>query len=102
MQQNITGVGKLGLPFAVLLEKNGYNVHTIDYEWGRAIRAEDIDKVLSTGNYDVLAMVHNETSTGVMSNLQEISDMLKTKYPEAEVIFIISEMNLISFYIFLS
>ena len=38
------------------------------------------------GNYDVLAMVHNETSTGVMSNLQEISDMLKTKYPDVIIL----------------
>ena len=27
-------------------------------------------------------MVHNETSTGAMSNLEEISDLLKNKYPD--------------------
>ena len=29
--------------------------------------------MLSTGKFDVLAMVHNETSSGVMSNLEDIS-----------------------------
>ena len=41
-----------------------------------------IDKKLSTGKFDVLAMVHNETSTGVMSNLEEISILLKSKIAE--------------------
>ena len=60
----------------------GYNNNIIEYEWGRGVKASDIDKHLSTGNYDVLAMVHNETSTGTMSNLEEISDLLSSKYPE--------------------
>ena len=63
-------------------QQNGFTADAIDYEWGCGTKAEDIDKMLSTGKYDVLAMVHNETSTGVMSNLQEISDLLKNKYPD--------------------
>jgi len=63
-------------------QKSGFNTDAIDYKWGCGTKADDIDKFLSTGRYDVLAMVHNETSTGVMSNLQEISDLLKNKYPD--------------------
>ena len=61
---------------------NGFNCYDIEYEWGHPVVAEDIDKVLSTGKYDVLAMVHNETSTGVTSDLEEISKLLKSKYPD--------------------
>ena len=60
----------------------GYNNKIIEDEWGRGIKVDDVDKHLSTGNYNVLAMVHNETSTGVMSNLEEISDLLSSKYPD--------------------
>ena len=63
-------------------ESCGYNYNVIDYDWGKGIKADDIDKMLSTGKYDVLAMVHNETSTGVMSNLKEISDLMHSKYPD--------------------
>ena len=40
---------------------------------------EDVDRELSTGKYDVFAMVHNETSTGVMSDLESISQLMKEK-----------------------
>ena len=63
-------------------ESCGYKHDVIEYEWGRGVQADDIDKILSTGEYDVLAMVHNETSTGVMSDIDSISDLMKSKYPE--------------------
>ena len=74
--------GAFSSKWALSSEKNGFNTHSIDYEWGLGIKADDVDKHLSSGKYDVLAMVHNETSTGVMSNLEEISELLKNKYPD--------------------
>ncbi|HEX7570553.1 MAG TPA: aminotransferase class V-fold PLP-dependent enzyme, partial [Verrucomicrobiae bacterium] len=44
------------------------------------IRAADIDKKLATGQFDAMTVIHNETSTGVMSPLAEIA-ALKKKYP---------------------
>ena len=63
---------------------NQYDFHTnfIEYSWGKAIKIDDIDKLLSTGKFDTFAMVHNETSTGVMNNLEEISNLLLDKYPD--------------------
>ena len=74
--------GAFSSKWALSSEKNGFYTENIEYEWGKGIKADDIDKKLSTGKFDVLAMVHNETSTGVMSNLEEISSLLKNKYPE--------------------
>ena len=45
-----------------------------DGVWYSGVKVEDVDKYLSTGQYDVFAMVHNETSTGVMSPLDQISE----------------------------
>ena len=72
--------GAFSSKWALSSELNGFNVKRVDFEWGHGISVDEIDKYLSTGKFDVFAMVHNETSTGVKSNLEEISDMLKNKY----------------------
>ena len=74
--------GAFSSKWALSSQKLGFSTKIIDYEWGMGVKASDIDKMLSTGRYDVLAMVHNETSTGVMSDLEEISDLLKNRYPD--------------------
>ena len=63
-------------------EACGYKNKIIQYEWGNGVKVDDIDRELSTGEYNVLAMVHNETSTGAMSNLEDISSLLLSKYPD--------------------
>ena len=74
--------GAFSSKWSLSSEKCGFYVDTLEYEWGKGIKASDIDNKLSSGKFDVLAMVHNETSTGVMSNLKEISELLKSKYPD--------------------
>ena len=74
--------GAFSKKWAFVSEKCNYNNEVIDYEWGKGVKVDDVDKLLSTGKFDVFAMVHNETSTGVMSNLSEISELLKNKYPD--------------------
>ena len=74
--------GAFSSKWALSSEQNGFKTKRINFEWGYGVNIEKIDRELSTGNYDVLAMVHNETSTGAMSDLLAISNLLKTKYPE--------------------
>ena len=54
----------------------GVDYDVLEYSWGEGINPEDIKSKLSTGNYDAVALVHNETSTGVMSDLNAIGDVL--------------------------
>src|SRR3954470_2082947 len=68
----------------------GKEAEALQVEWGSAIRAEDIDKKLATGQFDVMTLIHNETSTGVMSPLAEIA-ALKKKYPD--VMFIVDAVS---------
>jgi len=68
----------------------GKQADGLQVEWGSAIRAEAIDKKLATGEYDALTLIHNETSTGVMSPLAEIA-ALKKKYPD--VMFIVDAVS---------
>ena len=74
--------GAFSSKWSLVSDKCGFNYGVIDFDWGLGIDADRVDSMLSTGKYDVFAMVHNETSTGVMSNLEDISDLLKNKYPD--------------------
>ena len=64
----------------------GKDAEGLPVAWGSPVRAEQIDAKLATGQFDALTVIHNETSTGVMSPLAEIA-ALKAKYPD--VIFIV-------------
>ena len=49
-----------------------------------------MDQKLATGQFDALTVIHNETSTGVMSPISEIA-ALKKKYPD--VMFIVDAVS---------
>jgi len=64
----------------------GKEAEGLQVPWGSPVRAEAIEAKLATGQYDAVTVIHNETSTGVMSPLAEIA-ALKAKYPD--VMFIV-------------
>ena len=68
----------------------GKDAEALQVPWGSPIRAADIDKKLATGQFDALTIIHNETSTGVMSPLTEIA-ALKKKYPD--VMFVVDAVS---------
>ena len=68
----------------------GKNAEALQVPWGSPVRADAIDKSLASGQFDALTVVHNETSTGVMSPLAEIA-ALKRKYPD--VMFIVDAVS---------
>lgn len=62
-------------------------------EWGKPITPEMVDQALATGKYDAMTLIHNETSTGVMSPLPEIAQVL-AKYPDVvSIIDTVSSMS---------
>jgi len=71
-------------------KKCGKQAEALQVDWGSPIRAEQIDAKLATGQFDALTLIHNETSTGVMSPLSEIA-ALKKKYPD--VMFIVDAVS---------
>jgi aspartate aminotransferase-like enzyme len=68
----------------------GKDAEALQVPWGSPIRAEAIDRKLATGQFDTLTVIHNETSTGVMSPLAEIA-ALKRKYPD--VMFVVDAVS---------
>ena len=68
----------------------GKNADPLQVEWGRAIDPGEIDKQLRTGRFDAITLIHNETSTGVMNPIEQISSVIR-KYPE--VMFIVDAVS---------
>jgi aspartate aminotransferase-like enzyme len=71
-------------------KKCGKEAEALQVDWGQPIRAEQIERKLATGQFDALTLIHNETSTGVMSPLDQIA-ALKKKYPD--VMFIVDAVS---------
>jgi aspartate aminotransferase-like enzyme len=71
-------------------KKCGKEAEALQVDWGTPIRAEQIEKQLATGQFDALTLIHNETSTGVMSPLAQIAE-LKKKFPD--VMFIVDAVS---------
>ena len=63
----------------------GIEADLFSAEWGQPVTPEMVDAALSSGKYDAMTMVHNETSTGVMSPLAAIAEVMK-KYPDVSFI----------------
>lgn len=77
----VFSVGAFGDRWYKIAVSNNVPADIFKVEMGKAIRAEEIDKVLSTGKYDLITVTHNETSTGVMNPIEDIAVVMK-KYPE--------------------
>ncbi len=65
---------------------NGKAAARLEVEWGRAILPEMVDEALTADDFDAVAIVHNETSTGVASPLREIAARVRERYPEVMIL----------------
>jgi aspartate aminotransferase-like enzyme len=68
----------------------GKEAEGLQVEWGRPVLPEQIDEKLAQGGFDALTLIHNETSTGVMSDIAGIAAVMK-KYPD--VMFIVDSVS---------
>lgn len=64
---------------------NKIEAEQVRVDWGQAILPEMIKKKLRQGGFDAVTLIHNETSTGVMSPVAEIAQMMRD-FPEALLI----------------
>ncbi|RMF07421.1 MAG: alanine--glyoxylate aminotransferase family protein [Candidatus Neomarinimicrobiota bacterium] len=64
------------------IQKCGFSADKLEVEWGRGIAPDRIRERLVTGAYDVLTLVHNETSTGVAEPLEAIGRMMVEEFPD--------------------
>src|SRR5882724_9071913 len=66
-------------------KKCGKEAVALQVEWGQPIRGEQIREHLKQGGFDAVTLIHNETSTGVMSDIAEVAAVLR-EFPETMLI----------------
>ena len=57
---------------------NGLAADKIQVEWGQAISPESVRAKLEEGGFELVTLIHNETSTGVMNDLAGIARVVKS------------------------
>ena len=57
----------------------GVQADRLPVEWGRAVDAQAVNDMLASGRYDAVALVHNETSTGVTNPIAEIAQVVRRR-----------------------
>ncbi|MGZ4108922.1 MAG: pyridoxal-phosphate-dependent aminotransferase family protein, partial [Actinomycetota bacterium] len=63
--------------FAKLARAYGLTVRTVDYEWGRSVKAADVAAALAEHPVKAVLLTHSETSTGVVHDLEPIARAAK-------------------------
>jgi aspartate aminotransferase-like enzyme len=58
-------------------KKCGKEAVALQVEWGQPIKPEAVREALKAGGFDAVTLIHNETSTGVMSPLAEIAAVVR-------------------------
>lgn len=63
----------------------GKEAKALQYEWGVPADPDDVRRELSSGEFDAITLIHNETSTGTMNPLAEIMAVVR-EFPEVRSI----------------
>ncbi|WP_195972882.1 pyridoxal-phosphate-dependent aminotransferase family protein [Clostridium thermobutyricum] len=86
----VFSVGAFGKRWYEMALNNNVKADLFEVPMGEAVTPEMVDKALSTGEYDLVAVTHNETSTGVMNPIKEIGKVV-SKYDD--IIFIVDAVS---------
>jgi aspartate aminotransferase-like enzyme len=62
-------------------QRCGLPAGALKFEWGRPVDPEALGRELGTGAYDVVTLIHNETSCGCMSDLSAVMAVIRS-HPE--------------------
>jgi aspartate aminotransferase-like enzyme len=68
--------------FGKTIRACGKKADFIEVEWDKAVKPDMIAEKLDTGEYDTLAVCHNESSTGVRNPIHQIGKLIRQDYPE--------------------
>ncbi|MFZ4116619.1 MAG: pyridoxal-phosphate-dependent aminotransferase family protein [Chthoniobacterales bacterium] len=71
-------------------QRSGFQAEKLQVEWGKPITPELLRARLEQGDIDLVTLIHNETSTGVLSPLQELAGVMK-QFPK--VLFVVDTVS---------
>lgn len=86
----VFSVGAFGDRWYEMAITNGIDADLFKSEPGMPTTPEMVEEALQTGEYDVVTVTHNETSSGIMNPVYEIGEVIK-KYPD--VIYLVDTVS---------
>ena len=72
---------------------NGKAHETLEVAWGQPILPEPVVERLASGEFDAVTIVHNETSTGAVSPIQEIAQAIRALPNGGEIMILIDSVS---------
>ncbi|MFN2437085.1 MAG: alanine--glyoxylate aminotransferase family protein, partial [Desulfotignum sp.] len=81
--------GVFGMRMQDVATRLGADVDTLEFDWGTPVIVDVVQKQLSKKSYKLVAVVHAETSTGVMNPVPGIGSLLKDK----ETLFLVDAVT---------
>ena len=74
--------GAFSQRWAEVARSNGKQVDTLEFEWGQPVTPERVAGALKNKRFEILLLVHNETSTGLQNPVEEIAAAARQASPE--------------------
>ena len=92
MTATVVVTGYFGDRLAQMLERYGVVVERVDVEWGRACDPSRLEAALQARRPDIVAVVHAETSTGVLNPVDEIA-AIAAKYDSLLIVDTVTSLG---------
>ena len=74
--------GAFGKRWAEVAETNGKQVTRLEIEWGQPVTPDAVAQALKQGHYEIITVVHNETSVGLENPIKDIAAVVHEVSPE--------------------
>lgn len=84
--------GFFGERMATIAQANGLEVERVASEWGKPLNLKMVEARLRMGKIDALAVIHHETSTGMLNPLPEIATLAR-KYEMPLIVDAVSSLG---------
>ena len=68
--------GVFGMRMEDVASRLGANVDSLNFDWGKTVLLDQVKNQLEQKKYDLVAIVHAETSTGVCNPVEEIGQLV--------------------------
>ena len=85
--------GAFASRFSDVVGLNGKEMEILDVPWGQPILPEPVVERLATGEFDAVTLVHNETSTGVTSPIQEIARAIRALPNGQDIMILVDSVS---------
>lgn len=85
--------GAFASRFSDVAQMNGKTIEVLDVPWGQPVLPGQIVERLAAGGFDAVAVVHNETSTGVTSPIRDIAAAIRAMPGGEDIMILVDSVS---------